>query len=76
MTDEEITALADHMTTLESDLAQARRRIQDLEAAVEECRAREAAHDAAVQDRIARLIEHQQRRRVEGEQVLRNSSDW
>lgn len=76
MTGAEIDALVEYIAILEADLAQARRRIRDPEFEVEECRAREAAHEAAVQDRVARLIEHQQRRRVEGEQVLRNTSGW
>ncbi|WP_407523646.1 hypothetical protein [Methylobacterium oryzisoli] len=58
MTGAEVDALVEYIATLEADLTEAHRRIQDLEFEVEECRAWEAAHEAAVQDRVARLIEH------------------
>ena len=70
MMDDEITVLVEHITHLEGELAQARKRIRDLEAEAADCRHREALRDAAVQERVARLIEHGQRWRVEGAKIL------
>ncbi|KMO37580.1 hypothetical protein [Methylobacterium aquaticum] len=70
MTEDEITALADHITHLEGELAQAHRRIRDLEAEAADCRHREELREAAVQERVARIIEAQQRSRAAGAKIL------
>lgn len=70
MTTEEIEALIGHITTLEAELAQAHRRIRELEVEAADCRHREEQREAAVQERVARLIEQGQRSRAAGARIL------